>query len=223
MKDNISAFSSTEYDKKIKQTLPYYEDFYAQTIELVKTACGHKVSWLDVGCGTGKMGRAAFDSGIVLDRFVFTDSSEEMIGISRERFKSTDVEFHVCDARELPFVTEFDVVTAIQVFHYFHPGDRRQAVKRCYDALKENGLFISFENIAPFTADGKAINLKKWKRYQNEHGKTEEESRKHIERYGISYFPITLEEHLKVMRDCGFRTVEVLWFSNMQAGLWGRK
>ena len=41
--------------KKIKQTLPYYEEFYAQTIELVKTACGQKVSWLDVGCGTAAL------------------------------------------------------------------------------------------------------------------------------------------------------------------------
>lgn len=221
--DNKSAFSSTEYDKKIKQTLPYYEDFYAQTIELVKTACGQKVSWLDVGCGTGKMGRAAFDSGIALDRFVCSDISEEMIGISRDRFRSTDVEFCVCDVQKMPFVSEFDVITAIQVFHYFKPDDRKEAMKRCYDALKKNGLLISFENVAPFTEDGKAINLEKWKRYQIEHGKTEEESRKHIARYGIGYFPITLEEHLNVMRDCGFKTVEILWFSNMQAGLWGRK
>lgn len=28
MNDNISAFNSIEYDNKIKQTLPYYDDFY---------------------------------------------------------------------------------------------------------------------------------------------------------------------------------------------------
>ena len=37
MSDNISAFHSREYDRKIKQTLPYYDDFYKQVIELVKT------------------------------------------------------------------------------------------------------------------------------------------------------------------------------------------
>lgn len=60
MKDNVSAFHATEYDQKIRQTLPYYEDFYTQITELVKTVYGRAVSWLDVGCGTGKMGSAAY-------------------------------------------------------------------------------------------------------------------------------------------------------------------
>ena len=33
MNDNKSAFYSREYDRKIKQTLPYYDDFYEQVIE----------------------------------------------------------------------------------------------------------------------------------------------------------------------------------------------
>lgn len=53
MRDNNSAFSSDSYDEKIKQTLPYYEEFYEQVVELIKTFHHHPVSWLDVGCGTG--------------------------------------------------------------------------------------------------------------------------------------------------------------------------
>ena len=222
-KDNRSAFSSSEYDKKIKQTLPYYDDFYAQIIELVKTVCGSGVKWLDVGCGTGKMGSVVFNSGIDLDRFVFCDSSEEMIKISNERFKAAETEFCLCDVRELPFVCEFDVVTAVQVFHYFRSDDRMQAVRRCYDALKENGLFVTFENFAPFTDIGRTVYLEKWKSFQIRQGKTEEESRKHIQRYGTDYYPITVEEHLELLRSCRFKTVEILWLSNMQIGLWGRK
>lgn len=36
MNDNKSAFRSDEYDRKIKQTLPYYDEFYEQVIDLVK-------------------------------------------------------------------------------------------------------------------------------------------------------------------------------------------
>lgn len=36
MNDNMSAFSSIVYDRKIRQTLPYYDEFYEQVIELVK-------------------------------------------------------------------------------------------------------------------------------------------------------------------------------------------
>ena len=41
--------------------------------------------------------------------------------------------------------------------------------------------------------------------------------------YGKDYFPITLEEHINLMRNSGFRVVEILWLSNMQVGLWGMK
>lgn len=118
---------------------------------------------------------------------------------------------------------EFDVITAIQVNHYLQIEERKTALKKYYKALKENGLFISFENFSPFTEIGRIVYLEKWKRYQLEQGKSLEESKKHIERYGKDYFPITLEEQLTLMRNCGFRAVEILWLSNMQVGIWGVK
>ena len=223
MKDNTSAFSSGEYDTKIQQTLPFYEDYYTQTIDLIKAVYSTPLKWLDVGSGTGKMGNVVLDSDIDLTRFVFCDSSEEMIRLSKERFQSSVIEFYHCDIRNLPFENEFDVITAIQVFHYLKGTDRETALKRCYEALKENGILISFENYAPFTNTGEIIGLERWKRYQIEQGKTTEEAQKHIERYGKDYFPITLDENRKLMRDCGFTTVELLWLSNMQAGVWGMK
>lgn len=55
MNDNQSAFRSNDYDRKIKQTLPYYDQFYEQVIELIKVMNDNAVRWLDIGCGTGKM------------------------------------------------------------------------------------------------------------------------------------------------------------------------
>ncbi|MCI9488396.1 MAG: hypothetical protein HFI64_15860 [Lachnospiraceae bacterium] len=36
MSDNRSAFSASGYDRKIRQVLPYYDEFYRQVVELVK-------------------------------------------------------------------------------------------------------------------------------------------------------------------------------------------
>lgn len=96
-------------------------------------------------------------------------------------------------------------------------------MSKCYEALKDKGVFISFENFAPFTDIGKTVYLEKWKRYQIEQGKSLQECNKQIERYGKDYFPISLSEHMELMRDCGFAVVEILWLSNMQAGFWGMK
>lgn len=222
MNDNKSAFDSSEYDRKIKQTLPYYNEFYKQVIDLVKIFQNSAVSWLDIGCGTGKMASFAYKN-IELEKFVFCDSSDEMIRTAKGRFSYSNARFSVCDVQNLAYISEFDVITAIQVNHYLQIDERKIALKRCYEALKENGLFISFENFSPFTDIGKSVYLEKWKRYQMRQGKSLEESGKHIERYGKDYFPLTLEEHLKLMQNCGFKAVEILWLSNMQVGFWGMK
>ncbi|MBE5851807.1 MAG: hypothetical protein E7299_02455 [Lachnospiraceae bacterium] len=60
---------------------------------------------------------------------------------------------------ELDFVNEFDVITAIQVNHYMNETGRRAALMKYYAALKNNGLFISFENFAPFTDLGNKIKI----------------------------------------------------------------
>lgn len=53
--DNQSAFHSSDYDRKIQQTIPYYHEFYEQVTELVEVFHHHAIRWLAIGCGTGKM------------------------------------------------------------------------------------------------------------------------------------------------------------------------
>ena len=168
------------------------------------------------------MGSVAFEN-IDIEKFVFCDSSEEMIRIAKTRFKNHHAEFSVCDVQKLAYIDEFDIITAVQVNHYLRIDERKIALKKCYEALKNNGIFISFENFAPFTDLGRSVYLEKWKRYQIKQGKSFEECQKHINRYGKDYFPVSLSENLELMRNCGFKAVEILWLSNMQVGLWGIK
>ena len=160
MNDNQSAFNSSEYDRKIKQTLPYYDEIYKQVIELVKTFHTSAIKWLDIGCGTGKMGSVALEN-IELEQFVFCDSSAEMIRISEKQFHRPNTAFSVCNVQNLKYTNEFDVITAIQVNHYLHIEERKAALKKCYAALKENGIFITFENFSPFTGIGEKVYLEK--------------------------------------------------------------
>jgi tRNA (cmo5U34)-methyltransferase len=39
----------------------------------------------------------------------------------------------------------------------------------------------------------------------------------------MEYFPITIEEHLSLLREIGFEVIELLWFSYMQAGFYCQK
>lgn len=224
MKDNPTPFAFDEYDNKIDKTIPYYREICAQTIDLARTLFPNGAEWLDTGCGTGTLALAA-DRVCNVKRFALCDPSGRMLSAAKEKLKGlhTKTEFYKTPSQELAFCKEFDVVTAIQSHHYLDKDTRRSATKRCYDALKDGGVYITFENTAPQTEEGKELALRRWERFQVTCGKTPQDARVHLARYGTEYFPITIQEHLVLLRECGFRTAELFWFSYIQAGFYAVK
>lgn len=217
-----TAFSAEEYDEKIRQTLPFYDEFYEQVTDILDTLGKKEVSWLDIGCGTGKMYEAARER-ITMQEFVFTDISQKMLAVAKGRFHTGKNRFEQLSVLELEEEEKYDVVTAIQVHHYLSEKDRRLAVENCRRALKAGGLFFTFENTAPDSEAGRQIALDRWKAYQIRNGKSRDEADRHIRRYGAEYFPITVTSHLELMAECGFQAVELIWMSYMQAGFMGVK
>lgn len=102
MNDNISAFNASEYGNKIKMTIPYYEDFYKQVIDIVKIRFEKPVKWLDVGCGTGKMAETAFENADI-GKFVFYDNSAELIAHAQKRFQSSTLNFLPVSSKKTTF------------------------------------------------------------------------------------------------------------------------
>lgn len=219
MSDNTSSHSASDYDAQIARTIPHYGLFHAETLDFARTAVPEPGRWLDTGCGTGALAekiQAAFPGA----RLVLADPSRAMLGAARARLAGDSaLEFSLAPTQDLDLASDsLDVVTAIQVHHYLDEATREKATANCLRMLRPGGVYVTFENIRRSAGAGQGAFLEQWKRYQIAGGKSPEQAEAHIGRFGVSYFPITIENHLDLLRQVGFATVEVLWVSGMQAG-----
>jgi ubiquinone/menaquinone biosynthesis C-methylase UbiE len=125
----------------------------------------NELRWLDVGCGTG-----AFTEELIKHRspksVVAIDPSAEQIAFARSRPGLENVEFHIGDARSLPFADDsFDIAVMALVIHFV--PEPAEAVAEMARVVRPGGLAASYvwdysvggSPTAPVTAAVKALGL----------------------------------------------------------------
>ena len=160
--------------------------------------------------------------------FTLADPSREMLNEAKKKLYSIGgdrVRFlepaATQDLKET--LQSFDVITAMQSHHYNSADERAKATNVCFNLLRQGGLYVTFENIRPFTNKGIELGKENWRNFQLEGGRDSIAVQKFLERLDVEYHPVTLEDHFALLRHAGFSTVEMVWYSCMQAGFYGIK
>ncbi|MFA5382859.1 MAG: class I SAM-dependent methyltransferase [Candidatus Micrarchaeia archaeon] len=102
---------------------------------------------LDLGCGEGDYTRKI--SRLGASKVVGMDISKEMIELAEaeEKLHPLGITYFVSDVIELPFLEEFDIVTAGMLLHYSKTKEELLAMcKNIYKNLKKGGRFITMNN-----------------------------------------------------------------------------
>lgn len=226
--DNSTSHQVKDYDSDISSTIPYYQLFHQETINIINAIGNEPVSWLDTGCGTGSLIKMALDN-FPHTRFILGDPSPDMLSRAQEKLSSYSqkrIKFlEPMPSQQLSLETcpPVDVITAIQSHHYLSTKERKKAIMACFNLLNEKGVFITFENIRPASDEGVSIGKENWKQFQLSCGRSENTVNNHLKRFNTEYFPITIEKHLSILNETGFSVVELFWFSCMQAGFYAIK
>ena len=225
--DNSTPHLAAVYDAQVRDTIPYYDSFHEETINLIKATLMEPKIWLDTGCGTGTLAQKTLPV-FPNTKFILADPSQEMINNAKRKLAniaSGRVQFlEPVKTQDLPrSMASPDVITAIQSHHYLSREERIRATAVCFELLTKRGVYVTFENIRPLTTEGLRIGKENWKNFQLGQGRGMLTVQKHMERFDVEYHPITVQDHLSLLRKAGFSTVEMLWYSCMQAGFYGIK
>lgn len=225
--DNSTPYPAALYDSQVRSTLPYYDVFHEETFNLIKAMRLAPKRWLDTGCGTGTLVQKALPQ-FPDTQFILADPSAQMLSHAKKKLADaagSRVEFlEPACTQDLPQnLTGVNVVTAIQAHHYISAQQRAKATAVCFQLLAPGGVYVTFENIRPLTPQGAAIGRENWRRFQLSKGRNPADVERHLARFDVEYHPISVEEHLALLRKTGYSAVEMLWYAYMQAGFYGIK
>jgi tRNA (cmo5U34)-methyltransferase len=227
--DNTTPYTADVYDRSVIRTIPFYRTIQSEALDLVRTVKPEVKIWLDTGCGTGYLVEKALYY-FPQTRFYLADPAEAMLKQASGRLSWVETgQIKILPPASSQELLKFkeklipSVITAILCHHYIQRPQRIEATRACYDLLEKGGLYVTFEIISPETQPGLQIGLERWQHFQINHGRARAAVREHIKRYNASYFPITISEHLALLKDTGFQTVELFWLSYMQAGIYAIK
>ncbi len=116
-------------------------DAYHKKIEKLKSYLSPEDEMLDIGCGTGTQ---CDDLAYSVNHVTGIDISRKLLAIAETRRVKRDVgnvEFVQTTVFDDRFKSDsFNVVTAFYVLHFYEDID--VVVRRVYDILKPNGLFV---------------------------------------------------------------------------------
>ncbi len=226
-KDNSTPFDATEYDSKVFNTIPFYENFFSETIDFINNTIPFPKKWLDTGCGTGSLVERAIKQ-FPDSQFILSDPSKNMLELAQSRLAKHTNNITFLD----PYGTEdidkanlnnIDIITAIQCHCYLDKDARIKAINNCYNALCDGGILIYFENIDTHDDISRKIALNRWGQFQLTNGRSFQDVTEHKERFGTAYFPISIEDHFSLLKNSGFEAFDLLWYSHMQAGFFAIK
>lgn len=104
---------------------------------------------LEIGCGQGAVTRLLVEQYGA--RVVASDYDPDQLALAQQRLADLDerVEFHVVDARAMPFDdAQFDGVFSFHVLHHI-PGGWRQVVTETARVLRPGGWFVLTDIVLP--------------------------------------------------------------------------
>lgn len=226
--DNTTPYKACQYDTNVRETISYYELFHTEAIDLVNLLKPDANLWLDTGCGTGYLVEKALPH-FPHTSFVLADPAENMLVEARKRLRNIphDRISFIASATSADLRRNLslqpDIITAMMCHHYLKPAKRRNATSACFDLLAPKGIYITFENIRPTSEKGIELGLERWGKFQSSQGRSPAVVDEHLKRFNNAYFPITVNEHLSLLKECGFHVAELFWYSQMQAGFYAIK
>lgn len=208
------------FDDMVTRSVPFYAEMQRMIAELAADQCGENGVIYDLGCSTGT-------TMIMMDqtvpqhiKFVGIDDSAPMLDKCRLKLEELGMKrpfsLEVADLNSGNVVMKnASAVILCLTLQFVRPIAREKLIKSIYEQLNPGGVLIVVEKILAEETDFNRDFIKYYYNFKRRNQYSELEISQKREALENVLIPYKLSENTALLKDVGFRTVEVFfkWYN----------
>lgn len=209
------------FEDMLERSIPQYNIMRSSVADLaydvIKASGKSTINLLDIGCSDGIMIEHLVSKFSEYDdaKFLGIDVSEPMLAKAKQRLhiELTDkVQIKKCDLRDNYPSGVFDIVTSILSIQFTPIEHRQSIISNIYESLSDkDGCFIMVEKVLGNTSKLNKLFVKNYYGMKKSNGYTDEQiERKRLSLEGV-LVPVTSDWNIDLLKQAGFRQVDVFW------------
>jgi tRNA (cmo5U34)-methyltransferase len=213
-----------EYDRQIRQVIPFYDAALATLIDIVKVTCPQVETILDLGVGTGNLAELALTS-FPTAHLTGVDLVQAFIDVANTKLARHDdrVRLLCTDVAEFDFSATYDLVVASFLFHHLEHPLKQELHSRIFSSLCPGGVFVNLDFVHSRSAFfGKVFDALRIESMRAQGVRDDRIRREYIDHRKLE-IPIPVEAQLQWLQEAGFVDTECFWKYLNLAMVGGRK
>jgi tRNA (cmo5U34)-methyltransferase len=200
------------FDDMLSRSVPFYNEVRKLVIAVILAREKEDLRILDLGASTAKLLLDLDSKKSVPMRLKGLDNSQAMLDRARQKAHAfgSKIELELVDVCLYEYKEE-DVIIANYTLQFIRPIQRLALVKKLYQGLKEDGIFIFSEKIVfeNKILDKDIIDI--YYNYKKSQGYSEYEIAQKREALENVLIPFTIKENIQMCKNAGFTQVDTLF------------
>lgn len=200
------------FDDMVSRSVPFYDEVRKLVISLIlaEQVEGKKV--LDLGSSTAKFLLDLHSKMDVRMQLKGLDNSQAMLDRAEQKCHAfgADIELEFVDMLSYDYANE-DIIVANYTLQFIRPMQRVELIRKLYEGLKEDGIFIFSEKVV---FEDKKLDkdlIDTYYDYKKEQGYSEYEIAQKREALENILIPFTIKENIQMCKDAGFKQINTVF------------
>jgi len=200
------------FDDMLSRSVPFYDEVRKLVIALILAEQKEGMKVLDLGSSTAKFLLDLYVKKSVPMQLIGLDNSSAMIERAKQKCQAfgADISLELADMLTYDYQDE-DVIVANYTLQFIRPMQRLELVKKIYEGLNSDGIFIFSEKVVfeDKKLDKQMIDI--YYDYKKTQGYSEYEIAQKREALENVLIPFTIEENIHMCKETGFSQIDTVF------------